>query len=72
MLVFHTLHVLWYRLVMTIKLNRERKLHNVWQGLLKSLELENITLFPSIERLSNANLYQTQLETEENNQFKKG
>ena len=36
----------------------KRKLHNVWPGLLKSLELENITLFPKVaERLSNANLY---------------
>ena len=33
------------------------KLHRVWPGLLKSLELENITLFPKVsERLSNANL----------------
>ena len=33
------------------------KLHSVWPGLLKSLELENITLFPKVaERLSNANL----------------
>ena len=43
----------------------KRKLHNVWPGLLKSLELENITLFPKVaERLSNANLYPKQLETE--------
>ena len=33
------------------------KLFSVWPGLLKSLELENITLFPKVaERLSNANL----------------
>jgi len=33
------------------------KLHGLWPGLLKSLELENITLFPKVaQRLSNANL----------------
>ena len=33
------------------------KLYGVWPGLLKSLELENITLFPKVaERLSNAKL----------------
>ena len=35
----------------------KEKLYDVWPGLLKSLELENITLFPKVaERLSNANM----------------
>ena len=35
----------------------KEKLHDVWPGLLKSVELENITLFPKVaERLANANM----------------
>ena len=35
----------------------KKKLSNLWPGLLKSLELEHITLFPKVaSRLKNANL----------------
>ena len=35
----------------------KKKLSNVWPGLLKSLELEHITLFPKVaNRLKNADL----------------